>query len=173
MKAEQFGEIHGYKLGMKLANPWNFINISLLSDRRDVAEAIDKSKRIRQIAREILEAWDEMFSEIQSAILKQLVLEIANAKIKKKRITKNKALEEAIEAIPTHPRFHNFRVALNISIDSTGPVSNIGSFLIWSLRNDQELDKHPKKAISDGWEYYKKYGRAPKTKTVNTYRKNL
>jgi hypothetical protein len=159
MEAEEFGEIHGYKLGMKLANPWNSISVSILSDRRDVAEAIDNSKKIRQMAKEILEAWDKMISEIQYAILKQLVLEIAEAKMRKKGINQDDALEEAIEAVPTHPRIHNFRVALNLAIDSTGPVGHIGSLLTWSLLNDLELDKHPKKAVSDGWEQYKKHAR--------------
>lgn len=158
MEAEKFGEIHGYKLGMKMANPWNFINVSLLSDRKDVAAAIERSEKIREITREILEAWDRLYSQVQWAVLKNLVLEIANAKIKKKRIKQDKALEEAIEAVPKHPKLHNFRVALNISIDSTGPVGRIGSLLVWSLLDNTELDRHPKKAVPDGWERYKKHG---------------
>jgi hypothetical protein len=105
----------------------------------------------------MLQAWNDLFYEIQSAILKQLVLGIADAKIQKKRIPEDKAFEEAIEAASSHPRLHNFRVALNISIDSTGPVSNVASFLVWSLLGDQELDKHPRKAVSDAWENYKRH----------------
>jgi len=156
MQAEEFGDAHGYKLGMKLANPWNFINLSLLSDRQDIAEIIDNSREIRKTLTKMLEDWDELVAKIQMANLKQLTLEIANAKMKKRKISQDKALQEALEAIPTHPRFHEFRLALNLSIDISGP-KKIGSFLSWSLREDQELTKHPGKTVRDFWEIYKKY----------------
>lgn len=156
MHAEEIGDAYGYKLGMKLANPWNFINISLLSDRKDIAEIVDNSEDIRKILTRLLGNWDELITKVQMANLKQLTFEIANAKMRKKKISQNMALKEALEAVPTHPRLHELRLAIQISIDVSGP-EKIGSFLSWSLREDQELTKHPNKAIRDSWEKYKKY----------------
>jgi hypothetical protein len=163
MRAEEFGNAHGYKLGMKLANPWNFITLSLLSDRQDITRIIDNSKQIRGLLKGLLEAWDGIISKIQTAMFEQLTLEIAYAKMKKKGIRKEEALREALEAVPTHPRLHEFRLALGISIDVSEP-HRMGSHLVWSLLEDEELEKHPRKTVLDSWERYKKYSRKhPKT----------
>lgn len=46
-QAEIAGDMYGGKLVRKLLNPWNFINISLLTDREEIVETIDESSLMR------------------------------------------------------------------------------------------------------------------------------
>jgi len=117
MEAERLGEIYGCKLGMKIANPWNFINASLLADRKDIVKIIDESEEIRAILTKLIEAWDELVAKVQYLNFIKVATEIANAKIQKGK-DKEVAVEEALKEAVKHPKFQNFRLALNLAFDS-------------------------------------------------------
>jgi len=156
MEAERIGEMYGAKLGMKLSNPWNFMEIYLLSDRLDIINIVDESTEIRKILVSILKNWDNLISKIQNLNFKQIALKVAKAKMAKRQIDTNAALSEAIEAASTHPQTHSFRLVLNFRFDPSEP-KRIGAFFSRLIRAERELIKNPNKAVKSGWEIYKEY----------------
>jgi hypothetical protein len=156
MEAEMLGEMYGGRLGMKLGNPWNFMEISLLADRQDIADIIDQSQEIRTTLVEILKTWDKLVSRVQMLNFEQIALGIADAKMKKRGIDKKKALSEAVEAAAKHPETHKFRIVLNFAIDTFEP-KRIRDFFARMIRAEQDLIKNPNKAIKSGWENYKEH----------------
>ena len=156
MEAERIGEMYGAKLGMKLSNPWNFMEIYLLSDRLDIVNIVDESAGIRKILVSILKNWDDLVSKIQNLNFKQIALKVAKAKMVKRQIDINAALSEAIEAASKHPKTHSFRLVLNFRFDPSEP-KRIGAFFSRLMRAEKEMIKNPNKAVKSGWEMYKEY----------------
>lgn len=156
MEAEHLGEIYGAKLGMKLANPWNFIEISLLTDNKAIADIIDQSEKIREILVDFLKIWDGLVSEIRHLNLKRVAIEIANAKMEKRDVDRDKALKEAFEVAARHPKTWKFRLVLNSAFDSSEP-KEIASFFSRMMEASQDMIEHPRKAIRNGWEIYKEH----------------
>ena len=154
MRLEEEGEISGGKLELKLLNPWNYIRVSLLSDHEKIVEMIDLSKETRRLLRNFVESWDKLIKKIVWMNIERIGLEIANAKLRKKRIRKQQAIEEAIEETRGHPEILRFRLALNLSYDSMSAKEEIAKWakiIAASVRNDQ----CPNKALKNAWENYK------------------
>ena len=120
-EAERLGDRYGGKMGMKLANPWNFIDVSLLTDRNDIREFLDDSEDIQELFVDLIKNWDKIILKIQLENFKRIALEIADAKMKKRGIEQDVAMTEAIEAAAKHPMVQRFRLTLNATYDSTGP----------------------------------------------------
>lgn len=162
MEAEHLGETYGGKLGMKLGNPWNYIDVSLLTDGKAIIDIIDNSEKIRKTMVHFLKDFDELISEAQMENLKQTSLKIAEAKKEKKDISNNAALEEAIEAAAKHPEVWKFRLILNFVFDRSHP-KEIASFFSQMMQALEDMKESPNKAIKDGWENYK-YSNSLKSK---------
>ena len=156
MEAERLGEMYGGKLGMKLANPWNFIDISLLTDRKALIDIIDNSETFREILTDFVMSWDKLITETRMHILNQIALKIANAKIKKKGLSGATALKEAMEAAAKHPEAWRFRLVLNFVFDPSEP-KEIRSFFSRMLQILKAMEENPNKAIRDGWENLKEF----------------
>lgn len=148
MEAEELGERYGARLGMKLANPWNFIDVSLLSDKETIVDNIDQSEEIEEILVDFLKSWDKLISEVQMLNLKHIA--------KKNEVDEDEALKEAIDAAANHPETLKFRLILNFSFDSSEPKEVASSFskIMWAVH---DMIEHPQKAIKDSWEIYKEY----------------
>ena len=159
MEAERVGEIYGGKLGMKLANPWNYIDISLLTDRKAIVDIIDHSKTVREILSDFLMNWDKLVSETRKRILRRVALRIAKAKIKKRNISKAVALKEAMEAAAKHPEVWKFRLVLNFVFDPSEP-KEITSRFSQMLQALEDMRESPHKAIKNGWEHHKEYSKS-------------
>ena len=156
MEAEHLGEIHGARLGMKLANPWNYIEVSFLSDSKAIADIIDQSKKIREVLADFLTKWDRLVSEIQGLNLERVALKIASEKMKKKAIDKDIALDEAIIAAGKHPETSRFRLVLNITLDQSEPKKIASQFL--RMRQAAfDMINNPNRTKKTGWEIYKEY----------------
>jgi len=148
MEAEELGEMYGARLGMKLANPWNFIDVSLLSDKKTIVNNIDQSEKVEEVLVDFLKSWDKLISEVQMLNLKHIA--------EKNEADEHEALKEAIEAAANHPETLKFRLVLNLSFDSIGPKEVALSFLK-TRQAVHDMIEHPQKAIKDGWEIYKEY----------------
>lgn len=155
MEGEELGEMYGGRLGMKLTNRWNFIDVSLLTDRKEILEIADGSEDIRTLLVETLKNWDQLVSTIQGLIFKRVALEIANAKMKRRAIDPDVAMEESMEAAAKHPRAQ-FRLTLNSTYDPSGP-KRTAAFFTQTMKALDDMRKNPNKAIMTGWEIYKKY----------------
>jgi transcription termination factor NusB len=163
MEAEHLGEVYGGKLGMKLANPWNYIDVSLLTDSKAIINIVDNTEKIRETIVNFLKNFDELISETRMKILEQTSLRIAEAKKKKRNISNSAALEEAIEAAAKHPEVWKFRLILNFVFDPSDP-KEIASFFSQMMQTLKEMKESPNKAIKDGWENYKEYSKCLKPK---------
>ena len=155
MEAEHLGEIYGGRLGMKLANLWNFIEVSLLTDHKEIREIIDRSEDIRNLLDETLKNWDQVVFKIQGLIFRRVALEIADAKMKKRAINADVALKEAMEAAAKHPKTQ-FRLTLNSTYDASGP-KRTALFFSRMMKAADDMRKNPNKAVKTGWEIYKEY----------------
>jgi hypothetical protein len=124
MIAEEQGEIFGNKLGRKLLNPWNFINISLFTDKKELTEAIDNSAKIQSLLREIVENVDEFFTQVQLKKYEMIASSIARGKQKKGKSEKN-AIEETIPASFKHSDLLKFRIAFSAIYDSSEPKDTV------------------------------------------------
>lgn len=156
MEAELLGDRYGSKLGMKLANRWNFINVSLLTDHKEICEIIKQSEEIRELLIETLKNWDQLVSKIQGLNLKRIALQIAEAKMEKKAINLDDAMKEAVEAAAKHPEAYKFRLTLNSTYDSSGPKKTALSFSR-IMKASRDMIENPNRAVMTGWEIYKKY----------------
>lgn len=141
---------------MKLANPWNFMEISLLSDRKDIIEIVDGSNDTKKITSNLLKNWDEMVDKIWGLNFKKIALEIAEAKKKKRSISTDTALSEAIESATKHPDAHSFRLVLNFSYDPSEP-KRTGEYFLRVVKATKDMDTNPNRAAKDGWEIWKDY----------------
>lgn len=154
MEAEQIGDRYGSKLGMKLANPWNFMDIALVSDREDIIELIDNSKEIENILYKLLIEWDDLVFKTWELNYKKICLKMAKAKMAKRRISLETALNECFESAAKHPDAHGFRLVLDFSYDPFDP-KRAGKFWIKMINNIRDLDANPNKTIKNGWEKLK------------------
>lgn len=151
MKAEEYGERFGGKLVLKMLNPWNYINISLVSDRNEIIEIVDLSKDIHDVLTDSLNSWDKLISKITMKNLERITLEIANNKMAKKKISQKLAIKEALEQASKHPDVLGFRLVLNLSYDSMGAKEELTRFsklISTSIRRDE----HQHRAFVSGWE---------------------
>lgn len=154
MEAEEIGDRYGNKLGMKLANPWNFMEISLLSDRKDIIGIIDDSNDMKRDISNLLMVWDEIVDKVWGLNFKKVAIKIAEAKKKKRPISTDEALLEAIKSAAKHPDVHAFRLVLNFSYDPSEP-RRTGEYFSRVIGAIKEWDTHPYKVIRDGWEIWK------------------
>ncbi len=154
MMLEQEGEAYGGKLEIKLLNPWNYIHPSLVSDHREVIEIIDSSEEIQKLIQTFVQTWDKTIKKVVVMNLQKIGIDIANAKLRKKHIEKEKAIEEAIEECRTHPELVRFRLALNFTYDSMSAKEELEK---WSriIAASIKSDQFPNKAHMTGWENYK------------------
>lgn len=157
MEAERLGEMYGGRLGMKVANPWNFIEVSLLTDHRAIANILDQSEEIQEIMTNALKNWDQLISKVHMFNLERIALKIANAKMEKKAIDKDTALSEALEAAAKHPQVRKFRLVLNFTFDSSEP-KKIALDFSRAMRAARDMIENPNKVIKSGWEIFKEYG---------------
>jgi len=155
MEAEQLGEMYGGRLGMKLANLWNFMEVSLLTDRKEIREIIDCSEDIRIFLIETLKNWDQLVSTIQGLVFKRIALEIADTKMKRGAINPDVAMREAMEAAGKHPKAQ-FRLTFNSTYDPSGP-KRTAEFFTRMMKAAEDMRENPNKAIMSGWEIYKNY----------------
>jgi len=153
MEAERIGEMYGAKLGMKLSNPWNFMEISLLTDRKDIAAIIDTSPEIRKALFDVLMKWDELVSKVQMLNTEHIVKKIVAARMKKKKIDMETAMKDIV-SITTHPEIHKLRIILNFAIDTYEP-KRMGKKLARMMQETKNLIKNPNKSIKSGWEVLK------------------
>lgn len=152
-QAELAGDMYGDRLARKLLNPWNFIDVSLLTDSNQIANDIDKSDKIKGLLRNVLKAMDELVMEIQLNNLKRLALEIARAKVRKRQMDEETALSEAIEAAREHPALLKFRLTFNFNYDSSEPketLGMLGKIIFQSIKNESFY-----KVMPDFWEALK------------------
>jgi len=156
IEAERIGDMYGSKLGMKLANRWNFIDVSLLADRAEIRDIVDQSEEIRELLIATLKNWDEIISRVQSLMLKRIALQITSSKMKKKAVNIDVAMKEAIEAAARHPKTHNFRLTLNIMCDFNEPRKTASSFSRL-MKASRDMIEHPHRPVMTGWEIYKRY----------------
>lgn len=156
MEAESMGERYGGKLFRKLLNPWNFIDVSILTDRKNVNKLLNDSDEIHSLFADFLKTWDQLIDKIQLNNFDRIVSEIANGKIKKHGIDEKVAIKEAIEAASLHPEVQRFRLSLNFTYDSSGPKRTV---LYYSkmMKAALDLSDNPNKPILTGWEVFKKY----------------
>ena len=156
MEAESIGELYGGKLIRKFLNPWNFIDVSILSDRKNVDKYLDNSDEIHSIFADFLKTWDQLVDNIQSNNFNRIVSEITNEKIKKHGIDEQIASKEAIEAASIHPEVQRFRLSLNITYDSSGPRRTV-QYYSKMMKAALDQSDNPNKPILTGWEIFKKY----------------
>ena len=153
MELESLGETYGGRLELKLLNPWNYIRVSLLSDRKEVITSIDSTEQIQDLLRDLVKLWDRLISKIVLRNIERIGLEIANAKLRKKKVTQKQAIEESLEATRMHPDILKFRLALNLSYNSMSAKEELtrwAKIIATSVRRDE----HPNKAHRTGWEMY-------------------
>lgn len=156
MEAEEVGDRGGPGLGMKLSNPWNFMDLSLVSDRKDLCEIIDNSEDIKKAIETILKNWEDLIAEVSALLLSKTALEIAYAKAKRKATTVEAVLPEAVEIAGKNPVAHRFRLVLDLSYDSSEPRKTVENFsMLMKAARDRSLN--PKKAELNGWELLKVY----------------
>jgi len=158
MTAEHWGDLYGGKLSMKLANPWNFVDVSLLTDQFEISQTLDKSKKAKEILYKSVKIWDELINCILLSNFKRIVMEIADAKIKKKGINQEKAIEESIDLAVKHPKLQKFRLILNFTYDSVEFKKEAESFSTM-IKAAMDMIKNENTAVLNGWEIYKKYER--------------
>lgn len=156
MEAEHMGDMYGSKLWMKLANRWNFIDVSLLTDRAEIRDIVDQSGEIRELLIATLKNWDEIISRVQSLMLRRIALQITNSKMKKRAVSVDTAMKEAIEAAARHPETHRFRLILNIMCDFNEPRKT-SSYFSRMMKASRDMIEHPHRYVMTGWEIFKKY----------------
>jgi len=156
MEAESLGERYGGKLIRKFLNPWNFIDVSILSDRKNVDKHLDDSDEIHSIFADLLKTLDQLVDNIQLNNFNRIVSEIANGKIKKHGIDEQVAIKEAIKAASIHPEVQRFRLSLNFTYDSSGPRRTV-QYYSKMMKAALDLSDNPTKPILTGWEIFKKY----------------
>jgi lipopolysaccharide biosynthesis regulator YciM len=145
--------MYGGKLVRKLLNPWNFIDVSLLTDRREIAKTLDRSDEIRVLLGDALNSLDKLATRIQIENFMRIALTIAHAKTTKSQISKEAAAEEAIEAASKHPELFKFRLSFNFNYDSSEPketLSMFGRLLLQSIGTES-----PYRVLKTGWETFK------------------
>jgi hypothetical protein len=152
-EAEVAGEMHGGKLVRKLLNPWNFIDVSLLTDRKEISETIDKSGKTRTLLRDALESLDKLVTKIQNENFMRIASKIAHAKSRKSHVSMETAAREAIEAASKHPELFKFRLAFNFNYDSSEPKETLSMFGRLFLRTIGT--ESPYKVQKSGWENFK------------------
>jgi len=155
IEAEEIGDGGGPGIGMKLANPWNFMELSLFSDRKDISEIIDNSKATAKIIHDFLKNWEALCNQIWILNFSKIALEIATAKAEKNSTTIEAVMPEAIEDAEKHPAIHRFRLILDLSYDSNEPKRTIENLSI-ALKAFRD---NPKKTELNGWEIRKNYGK--------------
>jgi hypothetical protein len=156
IEAEEIGDGGGPGLGMKLSNPWNFIDLSLVSDRKDVCEIIDNSEEVKKATDNILKNWEDLIAQVSILLLSKTALEVADAKAKRKSTTVEAVLPEAVEIAGKNPAAHRFRLVLDLSYDVSEPQQTVEKFsMLMKAARDRSLN--PKKAELNGWELLKKY----------------
>lgn len=157
MEAEEIGERHGIRLGMKLANPWNFMEFSLISDRKNIIEIIDDSDEIAKTIQELLKNWDDLISKITVLNFERTALEIASAKAhKKSTIVDDKSISEAVENASKNADARRFRLVLDFSYDPSEPKRTVEAFTRMK-KALQYSSANPNKAPLEGWELWKEY----------------
>lgn len=156
MKAEMDGEMYGDKLARKLLNPWNFINVSLLTDHKEIIENVDESDEIRDLLSSVLKSIDQLITRIQMSNFERIAIEIANAKIAKRRISQEVAIKEAIKDASQHPEVLKFRLTLNFNYDSSEPKKMLSIFSN-VISSALEYLESPYRVHKSGWENYKLY----------------
>lgn len=157
-EAELEGDMHGHRLTRKLLNPWNFIEVSLLTDSKQIAHDIDNTK-IRKLIRNLLKAANELFTEIQLDNLKLLASKITRSKVEKRQKDEETALEEGIEAALSHPELLKFRLIFTFNYDSSEPketLEMLGKIIFQKLK-----DKNEYKTVKTFWELLKLSQRTP------------
>jgi hypothetical protein len=155
IEAEEIGDGGGPGLGMKLSNPWNFMGLSLFSDRKDIREIIDNSEASAKIIHDFLKNWEDLCNQIWMLNFSKIALEIATAKAEKNSTTIEAVMPEAIEDAGKHPATHRFRLILDLSYDSNEPKRTIEN-LSMALKAFQD---NPEKTELNGWELRKKYAK--------------
>jgi len=154
IEAERLGELYGRKFEMKFMNPWNFIDISLITDCKEIAEIIDNSDEIRNLMFKTLKTLEQMIFKIRELNFIRIVKEIADAKIRKSAKKREVAIDEAIDAATKHPGM-KFRLALNFTYDSKD-YKDLEKIKSWLIHAISDILTNPNKTIKTGWEIYKK-----------------
>jgi hypothetical protein len=149
------GEACGRKLELKLLNPWNYVRVSLFSDHERVATSIDSSRDMHLLLRNCAVAWDKLIKEVIFKNIEQIGLDIANAKLRKKQIVEQQAIEEAIEAYRDHPETLRFRLTMNFSYDSMSAEEELSKWTKIIAASIRIIDQHPRKAHKSAWENYR------------------
>lgn len=163
--AEEQGKILSNRVGMKLANPWNFIDVSLFTDKEELSKAIDKSDQIQDLLREITQKIEELFVHIQLLNHEVIVSAIADAKQRKGK-QQGAAFGEALEASFNHPELSKFRIAFNAIYDSSEPrdtIDMLGGIMFAALNDAGPIGKPNRKIRLSRWQLIKKH-RALKNK---------
>jgi hypothetical protein len=155
MEAEEIGDRGGPGLGMKLSNPWNFMELSLVSDRKDISELIDSSEDAAKYVQAILQNWEHLINEVFILNISNIASEIATAMAQKNSTTVDSVIPEAIEMAEKHPAAHRFRLVLDLSYDSSEPKRTIEN-LSMALKAFRD---NPKKVRLDGWEIKKEFNK--------------
>ncbi len=153
IEAEEIGDRGGPGLGMKLSNPWNFMELSLVSDRKDISELIDSSESAAKNVQAVLQNWEHLINEVFILNISNIASDIATAKAQKNSTTIDSVIPEAIEIAGKHPAAHKFRLVLDLSYDSSEPQRTIDKIRMF-LKAEKD---NPKKSRFNGWEVRKEY----------------
>jgi hypothetical protein len=151
-QAEELGDLFNASMGMKLANPWNFIDITLACDHKEIKEIIDNSPEINRLTETILMNWEKIIELVYLLNLQRITKEIADKKVIKKKIDEKEAIEQAIVVSPTHPDANKFRVKMDLGYDHSEPSQIVERF---NILLDAALKSNKRKAITSGWEKIK------------------
>jgi len=161
--AEEAGEMYGGKLARKFLNPWNYMRMSLVSDRKGIRDIVDESNEFDKPLRNLLDSWDIIVNKSTVNNLVRLAYDIAARKMKKRRVDEKEARRQALEAARNHPELLKFRLMLSLVFDSSEPRETLGMWGRAISSTMREITEQPRRMALDAWETWKEYKKRERT----------
>jgi hypothetical protein len=161
--AEEAGEMYGGKLARKFLNPWNYMRMSLVSDRKGIRDIVDESNEFDKPLRNLLDSWDIIVNKSTVNNLVRLAYDIAACKMKKRRVDEKEARRQALEAARNHPELLKFRLMLSLVFDSSEPRETLGMWGRAISSTMREITEQPRRMALDAWETWKEYKKRERT----------